>query len=259
MYKKLLHPIIVVATICSVSVSCAPIDDSFLEGEWLCPKVTVIHNSDGSITHEWTGAGAMTFDTKNKKVYLYNGCNYSTGYYSLSFDSVLNYTTDGMSTELYCSCSTSSGGKGRIRRLIKDETDGFEFNDVSKTLMLRPGRWFLRGDWELARLQNEEIEVPDITVGFNLKKGLVTLSESGGATFTLPFSTGPDCSISFDTSVLKDSTAKLNNTWRELIDSLNKTTLYKISSGGCWGFIEFCNNTDIVLFTIERVEEEIDQ
>lgn len=257
MNKKLLLSTIVVATICSVSVSChkPSIDDSFLEGEWLCPNVTVTHNSEGNITHEWIGAGSMTFDTKNKEVHLYDGCNHSTTDYTLSPDSVLSYSDGNLWTQMACPCSAYPGGKGKLRRLVKDGTEGIEFNDDWEAILLRPGRWFLRGEWELDRLQNEEIEVSDITFNFNLNKNLVILSESGGATFTLPFSTGQDCSISFDVSVLKDSPRKLNNAWRELSELLNMTTHYKISAGGCYCSIAFCNNLDNVLFVIERHDE----
>ena len=262
MNKKFLHSTIVVAIIFLVSVSCqkSSIDDSFLEGKWLCPNVTIKHNSDGNITHEWIGAGAMTFDTKNKKVHLYDGCNYSSADYTVWPDSVLTYTGDGMWTEIYCPCSTTPGGEGKIRRLVKDDTEGIELNDgVLKTLLLRPGRWFLRGEWGLDRLQNEEIEGSDITVTFNLEKNLVTLTESGVATFTLPFSTGPDCSISFNISVLEHSPTKLNNTWREISDLLNKTTHYQISAGGGHCSIVFYNNPDNFLFVIERIDEKVKQ
>lgn len=259
---KFLHSTIVVATICSVSVSCkkSPIDDSFLEGQWLCPKVTFEHSSDGNTTHEWIGAGSMTFDTKNKKVHLYDGCNHSRADYTLSTDSVLTYTNLGPWTEKFCPYIASPGGEGKIRRLVEDDTEGFELDNGGwKTLLLRPGRWFLRGDWELDKLQNEEIEISDITVSFNLKNNLVTLSESGGATFTLPFSTGPDCSISFNISALKDSSTNFNNTWRELSDLLNQTTHYRISAEGGGCSIVFYNNPDSFLFVIERTGEELTQ
>lgn len=233
------------------------IDDSFLEGKWLCPKIITKSDSAGNIYRICIGAGAMNFDTKNKKVHLYDGCNYSSGDYTLWPDSVLTYTS-GMWTEKYCVCEASPGGQGKIRLFVEDDTEGIELNNgVRKTLLLRPGRWFLSGDWEMDRLQNEEIDVSDFSVNFDLKKNLVTLCENEGISFTLPFSTFPNSRIIFNLSEMRDYSTKLNNTWRELFDLLNKTTSYEISAGGCQCTIKFYNNNHKFLFEIARIDDKI--
>lgn len=268
MNKKFLILSVIGTMICLGVVSCkkTPIndsildDDSFLEGEWLCPEIITQSDSAGNISRICIGAGGMDFDIKKKQVYIDDGCNSSTADYSLWSDSVLTCHGDGMWTELYCQCHASWGGEGKIRRFVEDDTEGIELdNGVSKTLLIRPGRWFLRGDWDLAFLQNEDIQVSDITVSFNLMKNLVTLSEPGVATYSLPFSTGPNCSISFDITALKDLSTKLNNTWRQLPDLLKETTHYEISAGGCSCVIIFYNKSDNFLFKLIRVDEEAEQ
>lgn len=303
MNKRFLLFSIILATICGVSVSCKkspkdksdiadnpfplkkpvgtkenpPIDvtqftygdDSFLEGEWLCTDF--ILRDEKPLSNEWEGSGSTTFRTETKSCGHYDGCNYGgNGYYSFSPDSVLTFLGGGDDswTQMACSCHHYSGGGGKVRRFIQDDTESLELsNEYSKTILRRPGRWFLRGDWELEHFDkeeiingsitssHEEIEDADITVSFNLEKGTVAVTETGVATFEMPFTTDPDCTIKIDTTALKNSSGNLNNTWQRLIDSLAKTSGFELYTRSCSSFIVFKDTSGNRLFSVERLDK----
>ena len=244
-------------------------DDSFLEGEWLCTDF--IFRNEEPLSKEWEGSGSTTFNTETKRYGRYDGCNHGgNGYYSFSPDSVLTFLAggDGSWTQIGCSCHHHFGGAGKVRRFTQDDTESLEVSDENwKTILRRPGRWFLRGDWELAYFDleeiingstvssHEDIEDADITVSFNLENGTVAVTEKGVASFEMPFTTGPDCTINIDTKALKNSVKNLNNTWQRLIDFLAMTAGFDVYTRSCSSFIIFKDASGNSLFSVERIDK----
>lgn len=234
-----------------------PINDSILDGEWFYTGT-----SPDSL---WTEYGSITFNAATKEYILYDGCNYTSGpemRYSLSSRGSLSLHGNGFTTELYCSCSGHTPStQGKLHRFIQDDTESLEVVGYDTEIIRRPGKWFLKGPWEVVEISDKNLSNADISVDVDTSADIFTFTIDQRP-ITIPFSAGKDLSITFSPQPADASTSDCADTSpadRVLLSALERllssVTKYDLShdSGPCSVSISFLDDTGRHIFRIERL------
>lgn len=185
----------------------------------------------------WSGFGQISFFSEDNRYSVYDGCNHSSGDYEIE-DGYVSLE-DGPWTEMYCPCEGSVGvGSKQPLTITKIEIDGAECVELEgklspyraslnvgtkmfTTILRRPGKWMLDGNWVVKRIDGDPTGHSGIFMSFNKHTDRATIL-IGSHTMEIPYGVNQENQISFDTT----AQAPDYNFFSELIRALGQTTKF---------------------------------
>lgn len=197
--------------------------ENILEGIWYAnyPEDTL-----------WTRYGTLEFDFNEHTYHAYNGCNHLSSEFSYRRNKII--FEDGTSTMMGCDNEGIFGIPDfnvalDIRKVRKWNSEGFEIGN-SKDLsivLLKEGKWMLKGKWLISSINNHNIEDKDVTVTFDIEKNMMKILNSNSQT-EIPFKSAKGSNLSFS-PVLDNGNYSINK--KDLLTALKSIVKFTPQAG----------------------------